>query len=462
MRAGIANSGILFKGDFRLDGSYHASGANKTTQLLEERRRLFRRLDTLGSVANLFNGPRFPRIYVDDPQRGVPFLSSSDMLLADLSSVKHLSKERSPATLLEKIKIQFGWTLISCSGTIGNTVYVRQDMAHLTGSQHIMRAAPKKETILPGYLYAFLSSKIGYSLLTQGTYGAVIQHIEPQHIENIPIPRLDPSQEEEIHQLIEQAAELRVEANRFKQIAQNSVEKLLNVRLDASQARNQITSIPVVALNDRLEANYHVSQKSASTFSQSSFPLVPIGELLERIFYLGKLHRVFVDDAISGIPLLSISDVQKAKLSSDKYISKTLSRNIDDAMLSRGWVLISRVGTPGLAIYTRREMEGFAGTDHLVRLVPNTKKILPGFLFSVLSSPVGHHLLMGSEHGSVQLVLPPEYIEQIKIPLPQIGLQQEINDLIERYGESLTLASELEDQAQAKLSKALVFEKIRG
>lgn len=455
MKAAMASSIHLWERDFRLDGSYHASEGIITERVLRSWAGQKKKLEPLGSLAYLFNGPRFPRIYVDDPEKGIPFLSSSDMLMADFSGIKYLSKKHTPAKLLNSIKIEQGWTLISCSGTIGNTVYVRKDMQSMTGSQHIMRAVPIKGKISSGYLYAYLSSNIAYSLITQGTYGAVIQHIEPAHIENIPIPRLDPAQEEQIHQLIERAAELRVEANRFKQISQNSVEKLLNVRLDASQARNQITSIPVVALNDRLEANYHVSQKSASSFSQSSFPLVPIGELLERIFYLGKLHRVFVEDGDSGVPLLSISEVQKAKLTSNKYISKSRSRNVTQAMLEQGWILVSRTGTPGVVTYSRREMIGWAGSDDLIRLVPKVSLLLPGYLFSLLGSPVGYQILLGSAHGSVQLKLPPEYIEQIKIPLPPISLQQEINDLIERYGESLTLASELEDQAQDLLRSGL-------
>jgi len=221
MRASVASSADLWSADFRLDGSYHTSEGVQAAQILQKWAGSSRKIDPLGSIAYLFNGPRFPRIYVEDPENGIPFLSSSDMLMADLSSIKYLSKKHTPASLLKEIKIERGWTLISCSGTIGNTVYVRQDMADMTGSQHIMRAAPREGKVLSGYLFAFLSSQLAYSLLTQGTYGAVIQHIEPKHIENLPIPRLEPAQEERIHQLIEQAAELRTEAIKLLYQAQH-------------------------------------------------------------------------------------------------------------------------------------------------------------------------------------------------------------------------------------------------
>lgn len=458
MRAGTTTSSELFSAGFRLDASYHANEGSKAFRHLNhwtDQDPRLHRLDRVGNVClinGLFIGGRAKRIYVDDSAHGIPFLSSSDMLLASFDGVKLISNKQPE---LESLLLRRGWTLISRSGTIGNTTYVRDDMDGLAGSEHIMRVVADPQKITPGYLYTFLSSNIGVSLIRQGTFGAVVDTIAPEYIASLPIPRLSMEQEQHIHELIEQAARLRVQANHKKQQAEIITSQLLSVELNINTARKLRTSISVGSLNDRLEANYHVAQEAAASLRNSPFPMIPLGHLLERIFYLGKLHRVFVNDSKSGVPLLSISDAQKAKLTSDKFISKTLSRNIQDAMLESGWILVSRVGTPGLVIYTRREMESLAGTDHLVRLVPNRNQLLPGYLFSLLSSPMGKEVLVGSAHGSVQLVLPPEYIEQIQIPLPPIRLQIEIHNLIEQYGEELTKASELEDQAQALLTRSL-------
>ena len=63
-----------------------------------------------------------------------------------------------------------------------------------------------------GLVYAYLASKYGHSLLTQGTFGAVIQHIEPDFVANIPIPNFPIEFQEEIDSLIQQSAKLRVES----------------------------------------------------------------------------------------------------------------------------------------------------------------------------------------------------------------------------------------------------------
>jgi type I restriction enzyme S subunit len=145
----------------------------------------------------------------------------------------------------------------------------------------------------------------------------------------------------------------------------------------------------------------------------------------------------------------------KAKLSSEKYISRTHSRNVEQAKLQYGWVLVSRTGTPGLVVYVRREMVDMAGSDHLVRLVSDRSKVLPGYLYTVLGSAVGRGLLFGAVHGSIQLQLPPDYITRIEIPIVPLESQRPIDDLIERYGEALTQASEFENRAQMLLAEAL-------
>ena len=72
----------------RLNASPYLSGAYEAKKLLE-------RLPgtqplhelTAGHDGGIYNGPQFRRIYVSDPEYGVPFLGSVDMLEADLTNL---------------------------------------------------------------------------------------------------------------------------------------------------------------------------------------------------------------------------------------------------------------------------------------------------------------------------------------------------------------------------------------
>lgn len=75
----------------------------------------------------------------------------------------------------------------------------------------VIRLVPNN-ILRQGYIYAYLASKPGYSLLTQGTFGAVIQHIEPAFVASLPIPVLPEAFQQEVDNLIQESARLREEA----------------------------------------------------------------------------------------------------------------------------------------------------------------------------------------------------------------------------------------------------------
>ena len=193
----------------RLDCGPYTSGAVEAKELLGKHPNNPMKELTTGYKGGIFSGSRLPRIYVDDPAEGVPFLGSTDILDADLSNISLLSKkqvERNPVLVLDE-----GWTLITRSGTIGRTAYGRPDMKGMAGSEHFIRVAPDTNKIKPGYLYAYLSGRFGMPIILSGTYGSIVTHLEPHQLADLPVPRLGEA-ENQAHDLVQYAADLRVEA----------------------------------------------------------------------------------------------------------------------------------------------------------------------------------------------------------------------------------------------------------
>ena len=100
------------------------------------------RVDLLYNVCErngIFIPGRFARIYVDDPDYGEPWLSPSDMQKSDLSNVRYVSSKYTPN--IDGLRVHHQWILLSRSGTIGNLVYVRQDMDGMVGSPLFLRSS---------------------------------------------------------------------------------------------------------------------------------------------------------------------------------------------------------------------------------------------------------------------------------------------------------------------------------
>ena len=137
----------------RLDASYHLSEARQAKLHID---RSPYKVEKLGNVTDaIFSGPRFKRFYVNNPEKGVPFLSGSDMQKADFSSLKWISKKLTKS--ISELYVQQGWTLITRSGTIGKTAYAREDFLGKTAAEDVIRVVADSIQIKSGYLYAFLS-----------------------------------------------------------------------------------------------------------------------------------------------------------------------------------------------------------------------------------------------------------------------------------------------------------------
>ncbi len=184
MKAKTIRADWLERDGRRLDCNPYMTGAMEASEALQALKARKEPLHSLtrGHNGGIYNGPQFRRNFVESREHGVPFLTSGNMLDADLSTLPLLRKRDADSAKLAYLRLARGTTLISCSGTIGRMVFVRPDMDGVWSSQDVLKVVPNESRIPPGYVYAFLSSKFGVPLVAGGTYGAIIQHIEPEHV----------------------------------------------------------------------------------------------------------------------------------------------------------------------------------------------------------------------------------------------------------------------------------------
>lgn len=173
---------ILSSHNKRFEAFYHVSENRSVYNFIIENFKY----KTLGELTSrIFRPGIFKREYVTN---GITFLGGADILMTIPNSEKKLSFRQ--VKNMPTLTIKKDWILVTCGGTIGNTVLVDNQLEKCVVSQHVMRVVPKDD-VKKGYIYALLSSRVGKELITLFSTGSVIPQIEAQHLEMVPIPMLE-------------------------------------------------------------------------------------------------------------------------------------------------------------------------------------------------------------------------------------------------------------------------------
>lgn len=459
-RTDVVPDSRLNRGSLRLNAAFYCSSGEDTRRLLQGSSL---HLETIRDVSSrVFIGGRSRRLYVKDCAQGLQFISSSDMLLAELSSVPFVSFKQSG---IDELILKRGWTLISRSGTIGNVVYVNTDLCGKGASEHIMRVVPNAR-VPSGYVYAWLASPGGVGLIKQNTFGSVIPTIEPNYVADLPIPRLGEKVEMCIHDLVENAATKRAAANWKCLQARALVYEVTGLPPYASAPVGRNLAGPRAYLIDhselatRFEARYH-----------DAF----VHELEDRIRYnqycgwtsLGECARTFLPDrgkwtdvVAGGIPLVSSGDMFLARPIASRMISAKLSPRATQLIVRHGDILVARSGQIysilGDVVIAGRGLAGRAVTEDAIRICANHDVVHPGYLYAFLTLPdYGYSQLVRTAYGTSIPHLPVHELPAIIVPLPDKTKRDTIGDTVLQAIELRDEANDLENEAQQLLNDAL-------
>ena len=150
--------------------------------------------EKLSHIADVFNGPRFKRPYAD---KGVSvgssivrYFTGNAVTQTRGENTKYLDLAKAKPTqlkMIEKLYLRRGMILITDSGTVGRVVYATAYHEGAVGTNNLIRVVIEDEA-LRGYVYQFLSSRLGQDQLRQNNYGAIVDHLEPADVQNVMVP----------------------------------------------------------------------------------------------------------------------------------------------------------------------------------------------------------------------------------------------------------------------------------
>lgn len=460
LRYGSVSIAQMVNNSHRYDASaYNIEAMSALRKVMRNKYGFIHLLGVHGLIKEAFVGSRFKRIYTDNP-KDIPFYLPSDIENVYPKASKYISSKTD--TDINALKVESNMLLMSVSGTIGKTAIVRRRLDNCVFSHDLLRVVFKNDFDL-GYVYAFLNTETGLLILQSNNYGAVIDHIEPEHLANVPIPNAPKELKEAIHNLIVESYDLRDKSNDLIDEAQELLYKELQLPdISTIKGKNYAENkgfqnyvVKASQLNGRLDGSYHIpeARELIDMISRHAKLTASLNDIkfTKQISVGNRFKRIYVDKN-NGVPYLNGKSICQLDPNGcqKKYLSLAQheDRIIEQLTIKKNTILITCSGTLGKVVLVPQHWEGWAGTHDLIRVYPVSDD-MAGYIYCYLQSEVGKVLINRLAYGSVVDHIEPCHISQLPIPiLRNIEVQQKINDLVLE-------ANELRYQAYLKEREAI-------
>ncbi|MGE1883328.1 hypothetical protein [Pseudomonas aeruginosa] len=320
---------------------------------------------------------------------------------------------------------------------------------------------PDANKVPEGYIFAYLSSRFGIPLVVSGTYGSIIQSIEPHHVSNLPVPRLGE---------VESVADRLIQ--RSGSLLSNSQAKL-----------NEATELyfDSVGLSDINPTEWHswgsdlgfatpVSSKSlrALNFNPRFERLcsqIKEGQhkLLGELCLEGTLRRGNIFKRIDAAPEYSYQLVGQKQIfwlrPEGRWISKASVR--EEVLVSDGTILVAAQGTLGEGeLFCRAEfITGStlerAYSEHFLRVIADESQIERGALFAFMRSETAFRMLRSASTGSKLQDFHYAVLPSLPIPYPEQAVRKKCHDLVMEAYEARDEAIRFEDEARSLVERTI-------
>lgn len=435
----------ILNGSNIMKPNYHLNYGKKRIERAIKNKKSFTPLGD--AVRDVFTGGIFKRVFVEKEEFGLPYISAQHMMNSNpLEVAKTISKKYTPRQ--EDMTLRSSQILVSCAGTVGNVRLIGEDLDGVIGSQDIIRVISDEDSDPYGFIYAYLASPTAYNYIQSYIYGSVVPRIEPNTLAKLPVPNFSDRLKQEIHNLIVEATNLRVEANKLLREAVEKVEsdfslnqssKIYSVNVKEILAGDKFTK------EARLESDYYQPRVKSLIQEIKKRNWVYLGDVSNEINRSGLRERKFVNE---GVPLVTGQNLNMARLVDLKMLSRKFTRNIEKNTTASNEILVSVQGTIGKIEYVYKNMyENVFASEQLSKIQIDIKKIHPGYVACFLKGKLGEIQLLKHKTGSVIEWVKENNIASVVISMP--------DDKGQAIGEKYNKATLMIEEAFQKENQAI-------
>jgi type I restriction enzyme M protein len=173
----------------------------------------------------------------------------------------------------------------------------------------------------------------------------------------------------------------------------------------------------------RINAMFYRQRDKASLISdiqhqKKDWKTVKLGSVVKKVFYPGRFKRNYVDKFPEAVPFLGGSNITELITETGKWFRPD-DPHINQLKVEAGWILVTRSGSTGIVSMVPTAWNGFAMSEHVIRIIPNDKELSGEYIYAFLKSNLGQLELAKGIFGSVIEEISPESISEINILIPK-------------------------------------------
>ncbi|MHA2370976.1 MAG: hypothetical protein ACXADX_19345, partial [Candidatus Hodarchaeales archaeon] len=170
----------------------------------------------------------------------------------------------------------------------------------------------------------------------------------------------------------------------------------------------------------------------------SKFQTAKLGDLSRAITLVPRFKRTYVSSPEFGTPFLSGTNITQFS-SEPKFISNLLHRaELPNYLVHMEDILVTRSGTIGNIAMAWNEWDGWAVTEHAIRIVIDPPKIHPGYVLAFLNTEYAQAQILRLVHGSVVDEITDRQLAHVLVPRLESEREKRIGEAIFRAMELLS------------------------
>lgn len=442
---GAIRSSVLSSGERRLEGESYLSDGYGFRLAVEAQRTGW---VPLGAISRVWQPSRLKGIAVS-PENGTPFLAAGQVFERRPVARKWLSLAQTETPSLRFVSR--GVLLVSCSGNVGRVTIAHSPHEGKLITHDLLRVEPA-DPVQRGWLYAYMKTSQFREMATGTRYGHVVKHLEPEHLQDLPVVTVPPEMAKEFTERVDGIFAARDRAHALIAEAEETYAKRLGIDLSAV-ALDDAFSVSARELSHgrrRLDGFFYnrVAAKITSSLASTTLRVDTLADVCHRVFAPSRFSRTFGD---TGVPYRSAEELFDLNPPVTKRIYASLVEDPEDYMLHPGWIVMACSGqlyglNGAVALLNQRHAGTFASHD-LIRIVPNESQIRPGYLLIALGHPtLGRPTIVRHGYGTSIPHLEPTDIARVSIPRLPEHIETSLAERIEEAERLRAEADNAEDE----------------